>query len=106
MAGDLGGDEIGCLRGESGFDVTAVRRAVIPVRAHRVGSVAQVDRLGAVQRARRGESAADPARGVPEDRDRGDVEALVLTVIVEQVADLLGIPPTEVDPRYVDDEEE
>lgn len=37
-------------------------------------------------------------------RDRADVEALVLTVVIEQVADILGIPPTEVDPRYADDD--
>lgn len=29
-----------------------------------------------------------------------DLEALVLTVIVEQVAELLGIPAEDVDPRY------
>jgi predicted Zn-dependent protease with MMP-like domain len=33
---------------------------------------------------------------------REDLEALVLTVIVEQVAELLGIPAEEVDPRYED----
>lgn len=32
--------------------------------------------------------------------DRADLGAMVLTVIVEQISDLLGIPPTEVDPRY------
>lgn len=31
---------------------------------------------------------------------RDDLEALVLTVIVEQVAELLGIPAEDVDPRY------
>jgi predicted Zn-dependent protease with MMP-like domain len=31
---------------------------------------------------------------------RADLEALVLTVLVEQVAELLGIEPGEVDPRY------
>src|SRR3954451_10139547 len=31
---------------------------------------------------------------------RADLEALVLTVVVEQVADLLGIAPEDVDPRY------
>jgi predicted Zn-dependent protease with MMP-like domain len=31
---------------------------------------------------------------------RGDLEALVLTVVVEQVAELLGIDPEKVDPRY------
>ncbi|UMG94658.1 metallopeptidase family protein [Nocardioides sp. TF02-7] len=35
--------------------------------------------------------------------DRSDLEAMVLTVVVEQVADLLGLPPSEVDPRYPDD---
>lgn len=35
--------------------------------------------------------------------DRADLEAMVLTVIVQQVSDLLGIPPTEVDPRYPED---
>ncbi len=33
-------------------------------------------------------------------RDRADLGAMVLTVVVEQISDLLGIPPTEVDPRY------
>lgn len=33
---------------------------------------------------------------------RADLEALVLTVIVEQVAELLGVPPEEIDPRYSD----
>ena len=33
---------------------------------------------------------------------REDLEALVLTVVVEQVAELLGIPAEEVDPRYDD----
>jgi predicted Zn-dependent protease with MMP-like domain len=31
---------------------------------------------------------------------RADLEALVLTVVVEQVAELLGIDPDKVDPRY------
>ena len=31
---------------------------------------------------------------------RGDLSALVLTVLVEQVSELLGRPPEEVDPRY------
>ena len=31
---------------------------------------------------------------------RADLEALVLTVVVEQVAELLGIDPEDVDPRY------
>ena len=31
---------------------------------------------------------------------RADLEAMVLTVVVEQVAELLGIDPAEVDPRY------
>lgn len=31
---------------------------------------------------------------------RADLEALVLTVLVEQVAELLGIEPGDVDPRY------
>lgn len=35
--------------------------------------------------------------------DRADLEAMVLTVIVEQVSDLLGIPPAEVDSRYPED---
>ena len=33
---------------------------------------------------------------------RADLEALVLTVLVEQVAELLGIAPSEVDSRYTD----
>jgi predicted Zn-dependent protease with MMP-like domain len=36
---------------------------------------------------------------------RSDVEALVLTVVVEQVAELLGIDPEVVDPRYTPPEE-
>lgn len=35
--------------------------------------------------------------------DRAELEALVLTVVVEQVAELLGLPPAEVDPRYPED---
>ncbi len=31
---------------------------------------------------------------------RADLDALVLTILVEQVADLLGIDPADVDPRY------
>ncbi|QBR94356.1 metallopeptidase family protein [Nocardioides euryhalodurans] len=31
---------------------------------------------------------------------RGELEALVLTVVVEQVAELLGVEPEVVDPRY------
>ena len=31
---------------------------------------------------------------------RTDLEAMVLTVVVEQVAELLGIPAEDVDPRY------
>jgi hypothetical protein len=31
---------------------------------------------------------------------RGDLSAMVLTVLVEQVSELLGRPPDEVDPRY------
>lgn len=38
-------------------------------------------------------------------RDRADLEALILTVVVDQVAEILGIPATEVDPRYPDDED-
>ncbi len=34
---------------------------------------------------------------------RSDLEALVLTVVVEQVAELLGIDPEVVDPRVGDD---
>ncbi|HJQ05915.1 MAG TPA: metallopeptidase family protein, partial [Nocardioides sp.] len=37
-------------------------------------------------------------------RDRADIEALVLTVVVEQVADILGIEPSQVDPRYIDED--
>ena len=33
---------------------------------------------------------------------RADLDALVLTVIVEQVAELLGLSPEEIDPRYTD----
>lgn len=35
--------------------------------------------------------------------DRADLEAMVLTIVVEQIAELLGIPASEVDPRYRDD---
>jgi predicted Zn-dependent protease with MMP-like domain len=35
--------------------------------------------------------------------DRMELEAMVLTVVVEQLAELLGIAPSEVDPRYPDD---
>lgn len=35
--------------------------------------------------------------------DRIDLEAMVLTVLVEQLAELLGIPPADVDPRYPQD---
>lgn len=35
-------------------------------------------------------------------RDREELEALVLTVVVEQVAELLGLPPEDVDERYGD----
>ena len=35
--------------------------------------------------------------------DRMELEAMVLTVVVEQVAELLGIAPSDVDPRYPDD---
>jgi len=31
---------------------------------------------------------------------RAELEALVLTVLVEQVSELLGVPPEEVDPDY------
>ncbi len=31
---------------------------------------------------------------------RADLQALVLTVLVEQVAELLGVDPADVDPRY------
>ncbi len=31
-----------------------------------------------------------------------DVAALVLTVVVEQISELLGRPPHEIDPRYPD----
>lgn len=32
--------------------------------------------------------------------NRADLSALVLTVLVEQVSELLGLPPEEIDPRY------
>ena len=35
---------------------------------------------------------------------RADLEAIVLTVVVEQVAELLGIEPNRVDPRYPADD--
>ncbi len=34
---------------------------------------------------------------------RADLHALVLTVVVEQVAELLGLRPEDVDPRYSSD---
>lgn len=37
---------------------------------------------------------------------RGELEQLVLLVVVDQVAELLGIDPTEVDPRVADDDED
>lgn len=36
--------------------------------------------------------------------DRTDLEAIVFTVVVEQVAELLGLEPEQVDPRYRDDD--
>ena len=36
---------------------------------------------------------------------RSDLEAMVLTVVVEQVAELLGVDPEVVDPRYTRPEE-
>jgi predicted Zn-dependent protease with MMP-like domain len=35
---------------------------------------------------------------------RDDLEAMVLTVLVEQVAELLGMDPEDVDPRYSRDD--
>ncbi len=35
---------------------------------------------------------------------RADLSALVLTVVVEQVSELLGRPPEEIDPRYEADD--
>jgi hypothetical protein len=37
---------------------------------------------------------------------RGDLSAMVLTVLVEQVSELLGRPPEEVDPRYDPDDDD
>jgi hypothetical protein len=37
---------------------------------------------------------------------RGDLSAMVLTVLVEQVSELIGRPPEEVDPRYDADADE
>ena len=52
-------------------------------------------------------SGADPSRLVLFRRPiehraetRADLEALLLTVVVEQVAELLGLDPGRVDPRY------
>lgn len=36
---------------------------------------------------------------------RDDLSAMVLTVLVEQVSELLGRPPEEIDPRYESDDE-
>lgn len=33
---------------------------------------------------------------------RAELEAMVLTLVVEQIAELLGLPPGDVDPRYPD----
>lgn len=33
---------------------------------------------------------------------RSDLEAMVLMVVVEQMAELLGLPPEDIDPRYGD----
>ncbi len=38
-------------------------------------------------------------------QDRAELEAIILTVVVEQVAELLGIEPAEVDPRYPTDDD-
>ncbi len=35
---------------------------------------------------------------------RAELDALVLTVVVEQVAELLGLPPEDIDPRYGDEQ--
>jgi hypothetical protein len=35
---------------------------------------------------------------------RADLEGLLLTVIVEQLADVLGVPPEELHPGYADDD--
>jgi predicted Zn-dependent protease with MMP-like domain len=50
---------------------------------------------------------ADPTRLVVFRRPielrcetRADLDALVLTVLVEQVSELLGIPPEQIDPDY------
>jgi hypothetical protein len=37
---------------------------------------------------------------------RGDLSAMVLTVLVEQVSELLGRSPQEVDPRYDPDDDD
>jgi hypothetical protein len=37
---------------------------------------------------------------------RSDLSAMVLTVLVEQVSELLGRPPEEVDPRYGADDDD
>ena len=37
---------------------------------------------------------------------RGDLSAMVLTVLVEQVSELLGRSPEEIDPRYDSDDAE
>ena len=56
-------------------------------------------------------SGAEPTRLVVFRRpiehrssSRSELEALVLTVVVEQVAELLGIAPEVVDPRVVDED--
>jgi len=36
---------------------------------------------------------------------RGDLTAMVLTVLVEQLGELLGRPPEEIDPRYDADDD-
>lgn len=55
-------------------------------------------------------SGSDPTRLVLFRRpielrceNRADLTALVFTVLVEQVSELLGRPPEEIDPRYDDE---
>lgn len=59
----------------------------------------------------RGGKAGEPTRLVVFRRpiehrceSRAELEAMVLTVLVEQIAELLGVDPEDVDPRYSRDD--
>lgn len=60
------GDEFGCLRSHSRFNVNAVRRDVTATGAHRIRTIAQVDRFKAEYRAQRGQRAPARLEGLPK----------------------------------------